>query len=111
VTYEQTKKATANAVKHPRAGMRFHEMYSYWYYVLAVLPRGGIWVRRFGGHPANPEIENIKFVVYPTLLDFQNAVRYALYCDDKAFQCIEKEEIISEAEWRHRNDRLAMSRL
>ena len=36
--YEKAKAQTMEALKDPKVGDRFHEMYSYWMYVLAVTP-------------------------------------------------------------------------
>jgi hypothetical protein len=38
MTYDDKMKQTIEALKNPRVGDRFHEMYSFWMYVLAVTP-------------------------------------------------------------------------
>ena len=88
--YELAKKKTVEAMSHPKVGMRFSEMLSYWVYVVAVLPGGGVITRSFSGHPANPPADCIK---YETLSAFAFAklLEGMLYCDSKGLKSIKNE--------------------
>jgi hypothetical protein len=100
MNYEALKDETAKAIESPKAGMRFHEMYSYWCYVLAVLPGGGAITRDFGGHPANPPSDKLGYHTFRTPEEFKAHVKYLFYCDMNAFKAIEKERVVSAAELR-----------
>lgn len=102
--YEKMQKQTVRAFKNPKPGMRFHEMYSSWVYVLA-RPLGMVVVRTFSGHPANPVKETIKYETYATAEQFREHYAYSSipgysvdYCDDLAFEKMEKEEIVTQHE-------------
>lgn len=95
---------TVEAFAHPRPGMRFHEMYSYWMYVLLVTDQGRVIVRTFSGHPANPVRETNKIKTFLSIEAFQDEWRYkyapqagysVMYCDDKAFAAMKKELMVS----------------
>lgn len=88
--YLEQKKKTEELIKNPKVGMRFHEMFSYWVYVIQILPGGGVITREFSGHPANPPAD---FIIYKTYnaYDFEKHVSGLLYCDSNALKCIKKE--------------------
>lgn len=105
--FNNEKKKTANAFNNPKRGMRFHEMYSFWVYVLIVSPEGIITVRTFSGHPANPYRETNKVITYGSLKEFQEAYRYksnpnlgywVSYIDDLAFARMPLEEMVDAAD-------------
>lgn len=101
---QDPKSETVDAFNKPKAGMRFHEMYTHWVYVLAT-PFGMVITRTFSGHPANPCKETIKYNSYLTVAAFQKAYRYdtipgywVRYCDNKAFSRMKEEVIVTEEE-------------
>lgn len=94
---------TIEAFENPRPGMRFHEMYSYWVYILLISDEGLVTIRTFSGHPANPYRETSKIRTFGSVQAFQAEFRrntgdYGLfYCDDKAFERM-KDEVMVTAE-------------
>jgi hypothetical protein len=103
--YDKMKRDTEKAFAKPKAGMRFHEMFSAWVYIIA-RPIGMVVVRTFGGHPANPLKSSIQYKVFPTAEAFRKAYSYDTqpgytmeYCDDKAFDRMKKERAVTDKEF------------
>lgn len=102
--YQKLQSATVKAFKNPKPGMRFHEMFSFWLYILTISPEGLITVRTFSGHPANPYRETNKIITYGSLTEFQDAWRYKsdpklgytiMYCDDLGFEKMKAEVMVT----------------
>lgn len=102
--YDAMKKETVKAFAKPKPGMRFHEMYSFWMYILLVSPEGIVTVRTFSGHPKNPYRETNKVITYGSIKEFQQAWTYSGsselgytidYCDDLGFDRMAKEIMVT----------------
>lgn len=90
------EKETKKAIRNLKAGMRFHEMLSYWVYILSVnKDTGVVQMRSHCGHPANPSAENVKFYRFPTLKTAKRFLKYNYYCDDLAFERMRKELLVT----------------
>lgn len=105
--YDKMKKNTIKAFKNPKPGMRFHEMYSCWMYILVISDEGLVTVRTFSGHPANPYRETNKIKTFGSIKEFQEAYTYKSspqlgytmdYCDDLAFERMAKEIMVTAAD-------------
>lgn len=101
--YKLIKRETEKALKTPRAGMRFHEMFSAWAYILNVDESGNSMVRTFSGHPSNPIAESVSFYRYHSLQELRDSLKYYSYCDDNAFERMKTEFWVSQTELRSNN--------
>jgi len=101
---DEMEKETIKAFKNPKVGMRFHEMCSWWVYIVS-MKDGVIITRSHGGHPANPIGESIEYERYPSAEAFRKRFKASYgsaytvyYSDDKAYERMSKEVIVTTEE-------------